>query len=85
MTDKISNTAKDMDLSNTIKNGIMYLEDSENQTWSPHFFVLTQNKLLYTEMTNQPEQPDESEDEDDESTTDGESNATEKPTVRKPK
>ena len=43
--------AKEMDLSNTIKNGIMFIED--NSRWQPHFFVLTKRKLLYTEMTTQ--------------------------------
>jgi len=69
-----------MDLSNTIKNGIMYLRDNDNQIWSPHFFVLTQNQLLYTEMTDQPEQQDESEGDDEDSTSD-DANAPEKPVV----
>lgn len=72
-------TAKEMDLSNTIKNGILYLEDTESQTWNPHFFVLTQSKLLYTEMTSQPDQGDEAEEEEE--TTEDKSNNTEKPPV----
>lgn len=40
---------RDMDLRNTIKNGKMYLEDGDNE-WKPHIFVLTQHKLLYTDI-----------------------------------
>lgn len=39
---------REMDLRNTVKNGIMYLEDPVDKEWNPHFFVLTQNKLFYT-------------------------------------
>lgn len=45
--------SKEMDLSNTIKNGIMYLKDDTSQEWIPHFFVLTGSQLLYTEMTSE--------------------------------
>lgn len=38
-----------MDLRNTVKNGILYLEDPVDKEWNPHFFVLTQNKLFYTQ------------------------------------
>lgn len=38
---------REMDLRNTVKNGIMYLKDDNE--WNPHFFVLTQNKLFYTD------------------------------------
>lgn len=40
---------KEMDLRNTVKNGIMYLEDPVDKEWNPHFFVLTQHKLFYTD------------------------------------
>jgi phosphatidylinositol phospholipase C gamma-1 len=40
---------KDIDLSNTVKNGVMYLKDEVD--WVPHFFVLTGTQLSYTEMT----------------------------------
>lgn len=43
--------SKDIDLSNTIKNGVMYLKDDIGLDWIPHFFVLTGTKLSYTEMT----------------------------------
>ncbi|XP_029815114.1 1-phosphatidylinositol 4,5-bisphosphate phosphodiesterase gamma-1-like [Manacus vitellinus] len=37
------------DISNSIKNGILYLEDPIDHTWSPHYFVLTSNKIYYSE------------------------------------
>lgn len=40
---------REMDLRNSVKNGIMYLEDPVNKEWNSHFFVLTQNKLFYTD------------------------------------
>lgn len=40
---------KDIDLRNTIKNGILLLEDPVDKEWNPHAFVLTENKLYYTE------------------------------------
>ncbi|KAM8967646.1 1-phosphatidylinositol 4,5-bisphosphate phosphodiesterase gamma-1-like isoform 2-T2 [Pelodytes ibericus] len=40
------------DISNSIKNGILYLEDTIDQTWSPHYFVLTSNKIYYSEETS---------------------------------
>lgn len=40
----------ELDIRNTVKNGILYLEDPVDQTWNPHFFVLTQhNKVFYTD------------------------------------
>lgn len=40
------------DISNSIKNGILYLEDPINHEWNPHFFVLTSNKIYYSEETS---------------------------------
>lgn len=40
---------KDLDLRNSIKNGILLLEDPVDKEWNPHAFVLTENKLYYTE------------------------------------
>ncbi|XP_072013746.1 1-phosphatidylinositol 4,5-bisphosphate phosphodiesterase gamma-1-like isoform X2 [Amphiura filiformis] len=39
----------DLDLRNTIKNGIMMLEDPADGEWTPHYFVLTESKLYYSE------------------------------------
>lgn len=38
----------EMDLRNTVKNGVLYLQDTNEKKWNPHFFVLTRNKLYYT-------------------------------------
>ncbi|XP_060046040.1 1-phosphatidylinositol 4,5-bisphosphate phosphodiesterase gamma-1 isoform X1 [Erinaceus europaeus] len=40
------------DISNSIKNGILYLEDPVNHEWYPHYFVLTSNKIYYSEETS---------------------------------
>ncbi|XP_065217212.1 1-phosphatidylinositol 4,5-bisphosphate phosphodiesterase gamma-1 [Planococcus citri] len=42
----------DMDLRNTVRNGVLYLQDPLEKQWNPHFFVLTRNKLYYTECVN---------------------------------
>ncbi|KAJ9579947.1 hypothetical protein L9F63_004420, partial [Diploptera punctata] len=57
---------KEMDLRNTVKNGVLYLEDPIDKEWNPHFFVLTQNKLFYTDSF-QREQEGESEEDEEES------------------
>jgi len=45
---------RDIDLSNTRKNGVMYLKDDID--WVPHFFVLNGIHLSYTEMTSDPDE-----------------------------
>ncbi|XP_069674413.1 1-phosphatidylinositol 4,5-bisphosphate phosphodiesterase gamma-1 isoform X2 [Periplaneta americana] len=56
---------KEMDLRNTVKNGILYLEDPVDKEWNPHFFVLTQNKLFYTDsFQNEQEAGGEEEEEE---------------------
>lgn len=40
---------RDLDLRNSIKNGILMLEDPVDKDWHPHAFVLTENRLYYTE------------------------------------
>jgi len=40
----------DTDLRNTKKNGVLYLEDPMEKEWRPHFFVLSGNKLYYTDL-----------------------------------
>ncbi|XP_033208477.1 1-phosphatidylinositol 4,5-bisphosphate phosphodiesterase gamma-1 isoform X2 [Belonocnema kinseyi] len=54
---------QEMDLRNSIKNGILYLEDPVDREWNPHFFVLTQQKLFYT-ATFSKSQESEVEDEE---------------------
>ncbi|XP_039207296.1 1-phosphatidylinositol 4,5-bisphosphate phosphodiesterase gamma-1 isoform X1 [Crotalus tigris] len=39
------------DISNSIKNGILYLEDPINHDWNPHYFVLTSSKIYYSGET----------------------------------
>uniref|UniRef100_A0A8C5RTT0 Phosphoinositide phospholipase C n=1 Tax=Laticauda laticaudata TaxID=8630 RepID=A0A8C5RTT0_LATLA len=51
------------DLSNSIKNGILYLEDPIDHTWSPHYFVLTSHKIYYSEETSHYQSHGEEEEE----------------------
>nr|ABM55782.1 phospholipase C gamma [Chaetopterus pergamentaceus] len=55
----------DGDLSNSIKNDILFLEDPIDKEWHPHFFVLTQSKLHYTDETAVTSQEDEEEESND--------------------
>lgn len=52
-----------MDLSSTVKNGVMYLQDNIDKKWHPHFFVLAHNKLFYADYAGESET--EGEDESD--------------------
>uniref|UniRef100_A0A671WKF0 Phosphoinositide phospholipase C n=1 Tax=Sparus aurata TaxID=8175 RepID=A0A671WKF0_SPAAU len=52
------------DISNSLKNGILYLEDPIDHTWTPHYFVLTSNKIYYSEETSHYQTADEEEDEE---------------------
>ncbi|XP_067904610.1 1-phosphatidylinositol 4,5-bisphosphate phosphodiesterase gamma-1-like [Heterodontus francisci] len=47
-----TSTYSENDISNSIKNGILYLEDPINHEWNPHYFVLTSSKIYYTEETS---------------------------------
>ncbi|XP_071784732.1 1-phosphatidylinositol 4,5-bisphosphate phosphodiesterase gamma-1-like isoform X2 [Asterias amurensis] len=40
-----------LDLRNSLKNGILKLEDPIDNEWVPHYFVLTAEKLFYSEQT----------------------------------
>lgn len=44
-----ANDEGELDIRNTVKNGILYLEDPVDKGWNAHFFVLTQHKLFYTD------------------------------------
>ncbi|GIY17349.1 1-phosphatidylinositol 4,5-bisphosphate phosphodiesterase gamma-1 [Caerostris darwini] len=61
-----SDEGADSDISNAIKNGILYLEDPVDHEWRPHFFMLTQNKMYYAEEQQLNE--DEDGDNEDSST-----------------
>jgi hypothetical protein len=56
---------KEMDLRNTMKNGILYLEDPVDKEWNPHFFVLTQHKLFYTDSFQNEQEADVDEEEEE--------------------
>uniref|UniRef100_A0A3B5QAB3 1-phosphatidylinositol 4,5-bisphosphate phosphodiesterase gamma n=1 Tax=Xiphophorus maculatus TaxID=8083 RepID=A0A3B5QAB3_XIPMA len=49
------------DISNSLRNGILYLEDPIDHTWTPHYFVLTSNKIYYSEETSRYQTADEEE------------------------
>nr|XP_023655878.1 1-phosphatidylinositol 4,5-bisphosphate phosphodiesterase gamma-1-like isoform X1 [Paramormyrops kingsleyae]XP_023655879.1 1-phosphatidylinositol 4,5-bisphosphate phosphodiesterase gamma-1-like isoform X1 [Paramormyrops kingsleyae] len=52
------------DISNSLCNGLLYLEDPIDHTWTPHYFVLTSNKIYYSEETSRYQSGEEEEDED---------------------
>lgn len=60
-----------MDLRTTVKNGVLYLEDSVDKEWNPHFFVLTQNKLFYTDSFHGDEEGEEDGENEEEETQSG--------------
>lgn len=57
----IKNEGNEMDLRNSVKNGIMYIEDPVDKEWNPHFFVLTNSKLFYTDSYHMDNETSESE------------------------
>jgi len=52
---------QEMDLRSTVKNGVLYLEDTVDREWNPHFFVLTQQKLFYTDTFSKTQDHDDEE------------------------
>ncbi|XP_015993034.1 1-phosphatidylinositol 4,5-bisphosphate phosphodiesterase gamma-1 isoform X1 [Rousettus aegyptiacus] len=65
------------DISNSIKNGILYLEDPVNHEWYPHYFVLTSSKIYYSEETSN-DQGNEDEEEPKEASSSTELHSNEK-------
>jgi phosphatidylinositol phospholipase C gamma-1 len=63
----VRNEGSEMDLRSSERNGIMYLEDPVDKEWNPHFFILTQSKLFYTDSYKLDQESERSEDEDDSS------------------
>lgn len=53
-----------MDLSNSEKNGILFLEDKLEREWVSHFFVLSDAKMFYTEVHPEESEPEEADEED---------------------
>ena len=58
------NKTHEMDIASSVKNGILYVKDNEYFEWKPHFFVLTETKMFYTEAC-QDENEDQEDDEED--------------------
>ncbi|XP_077441364.1 1-phosphatidylinositol 4,5-bisphosphate phosphodiesterase gamma-1-like isoform X3 [Vanacampus margaritifer] len=54
-----SGSCSENDISNSLKNGILYLQDPIDRTWMPHYFVLTRNKIYYSEETSHYQAADE--------------------------
>ncbi|ODM92959.1 1-phosphatidylinositol 4,5-bisphosphate phosphodiesterase gamma-1 [Orchesella cincta] len=51
---------KDLDLSDTFKNGKMYVQ--EGSKWEPYFFALTHDQLIYTEIVDESDQTNNNDD-----------------------
>ncbi|XP_072904691.1 1-phosphatidylinositol 4,5-bisphosphate phosphodiesterase gamma-1-like isoform X1 [Hemitrygon akajei] len=63
--EEVSSTSySENDISNSIKNGILYLEDPIDHNWSPHYFVLTSNKIYYSEETSRYQNNEDEEEEE---------------------
>jgi len=46
-----SDPSKHLDLSDSVKNGILKMqEENDSEDWSPHFFVLTSRMMVYSEV-----------------------------------
>jgi phosphatidylinositol phospholipase C gamma-1 len=44
-------SSKNMDLSDSLKNGMLYIqEEPGDEQWKPHFFVLTPRQMVYSEL-----------------------------------
>lgn len=59
-----SQNPQEMDLRNTVKNGILYLEDLADREWYPHFFILTTQNLFYTDTFSQGQEIELEEDDE---------------------
>lgn len=62
-----SDSSYEMDFRNSVKSGVMYIEDRDDKEWNPHFFILTQSKLFYTN-NYKSDQENERQDDDEDST-----------------
>ena len=44
-------SSKNMDLSDSVKNGMLLIrEEGAEELWKPHFFVLTPRQMVYSEL-----------------------------------
>ncbi len=48
-----------MDIAHSLASGILYLQDADDLEWKPHFFVLTHNKIFYSEVRSQEDAENE--------------------------
>jgi len=44
-------SARNMDLSESVKNGILSMQEESEVDWRPHFFVLTSKSLVYSDVS----------------------------------
>lgn len=58
----LNSAGAESDISNAIKNGILYLEDPVDHEWRPHFFMLTSNRMYYAEEEENRDEDDDNED-----------------------
>lgn len=49
----LNDDKQEMDLRNTLKSGILYMEDQNDKLWNPRFFVLTEQMLYHTDTFSQ--------------------------------
>ena len=59
---------QDFDIASSVKNGVLYLKDNEFE-WKPHFFVLTEDKMFYSEACNDNQENDEDSEDEAQSTS----------------
>ncbi|XP_022794203.1 1-phosphatidylinositol 4,5-bisphosphate phosphodiesterase gamma-1-like isoform X3 [Stylophora pistillata] len=57
----VGDTTLEDDLSQSVKNGYLLLEDEIDHGWKKHFFCLTKNKLFWTEEQTKSEDDDDDE------------------------
>lgn len=56
---------QEIDISNSVKNGILSLEDPVEKEWKSHFFVLTHSKMYYAVGDKISATPSEEEEDSD--------------------
>ncbi|EGD83199.1 phospholipase C gamma [Salpingoeca rosetta] len=74
---------READLSFSVKNGHLLLEDKLDEAWKKHYFVLTETKLFYAEALDEEEEEVDDDDDDTDSATEGGTEADE-PHFREP-
>eukprot|EP00105_Crassostrea_gigas_P024834 XP_011445225.1 PREDICTED: 1-phosphatidylinositol 4,5-bisphosphate phosphodiesterase gamma-1 isoform X4 [Crassostrea gigas] len=59
---RVDDVTRDGDVSNSVRTGVMYLEDPIEHQWHPHFFVLTPIRMFWTKETTQSDDEEEPDD-----------------------